>query len=308
MGNETLKDNENGEFITFELIQDQLGLKNPILFKKYLSEIFIDLASSNENNTKIMTRMTFYDYIKLPIFIAEKLFMSFSKTSLEYLTELEFVNGFFQLYMGSFEQTIKIIFNLLDFNKDGIINKEDVKIILSYLPLKDEISDENNQKEDLVSKVFGVQMKSLEEIDNIVSNTFKKYDNEMTLNQFIETVKTRNSEVFLQVLCFLYEQMPFSTKNIETLKLKYEMKNDDEYELLSGSFKKYKNKNNNPIKIKTPKNTTLLSPASIFINQFNKARKFSLNENYRKDSDTRSSSNNSYQLISDLRSYDNKSI
>ena len=305
MGNENLKDNANEDFVTFELIQDQLGLKNPILFKKYLAEIFIDLSTTEKAKTKIMPRMTFYDYIKLPIFIAEKLFMSFSKQSTEYLTESEFVNGFFQLYMGSFEQTIKIIFNLLDINKDGIINKDDVKIILSYLPINNETNDENNQKEDFALKIFGNQMKSLEEIDNIVNNTFQKYNNEMTLNQFTECIKTRNSEVFLQLLCFFYEQMPFSAKNIESLKLKYNMSNDDEYERLSYSFRKYRNKNNNIIKIKTPKNSTILSPASIFIEQFNKIRKFSLNENYRKDSDTRSSSNNSNQFISDLKSYDN---
>ena len=37
-------------------------------------------------------------------------------------------------------------------------------------------------------------MKSLEEIDDIVNQTFQKYDNEMTLSQFIECIKTKNSE------------------------------------------------------------------------------------------------------------------
>ena len=111
--------------------------------------------------------------------------------------------------------------------------------------------------------------------------------------QFIDCIKTGNSEIFLQILCFLYEQMPFSAKNIETLKLKYNMTNDEEYEKLSASFRKFRNKNNNSIRIKTPKNTTMLSPAGLFIKHFSKIRKFSLNENSR-DVETRSTSYSNY--------------
>ena len=126
------------DFVTFEIIQDALGLKNPVLFKEYLKEVFNDMGNSvDKNNIKYLTRMAFYDYIKLPIFIAEKLFLSFSESTKQGLCESEFVNGFFKLYMGSFEETIEVIFNLLDFNKDGKINKEDAKIILSYLPLNE---------------------------------------------------------------------------------------------------------------------------------------------------------------------------
>ena len=76
--------------------------------------------------------------------------------------------------MGSFQETTKVIFNLLDFDKDGIIKKEDVKIILSYLPLN-EVSEEKEKKLESVREVLGFQMQSLEEIDDIVSKTFKKY-------------------------------------------------------------------------------------------------------------------------------------
>ena len=62
----------------------------------------------------------------------------------EGLTDEEFVDGFFKLYMGTFQETSKIIFNLLDFYKDGVIKKEDVKLILSYLPLNN-VDEEKNQ-------------------------------------------------------------------------------------------------------------------------------------------------------------------
>lgn len=261
MGNEQLK--EKQEFVNFELIQEALGLNNPGLFKKYLKEVFSDLGNSvDKYNRKFMTRMVFYDYIKLPFFIAEKLFKSFSKTSTQGLCEEEFVENFYKLYMGSFEETTNIIFNLLDFDKDGSINKEDVKIILSYLPIN-EVNDDSNEKNDLVSKVFGAQMKSLEEIDNILSETFSKYGGKLNLNQFTEIVTEQNSEIFLQILCFLYEQIPFSSKNIEIMKIKYDLSNDDEYEEISEHYKR--NRKSGSIRIRTPRQSTLLSPAGVFL-------------------------------------------
>ena len=273
MGNEQLK--EKQEFVNFELIQEALGLNNPGLFKKYLKEVFSDLGNSvDKYDRKFMTRMVFYDYIKLPFFIAEKLFKSFSKTSTQGLCEEEFVENFYKLYMGSFEETTNIIFNLLDFDKDGSINKEDVKIILSYLPIN-EVNDDSNEKNDLVSKVFGAQMKSLEEIDNILSETFSKYGGKLNMNQFTEIVTEQNSEIFLQILCFLYEQIPFSSKNIEIMKIKYDLSNDDEYEEISEHYKR--NRKSGSIRIRTPRQSTLLSPAGVFLKKF-QVRKFSLNE------------------------------
>ena len=274
MGSEQEKnDNIQQEFVTFELIQDTLGLKNPILFTKYLKEVFNDLSNAvDKEGHKYLTRMTFYDYIKLPIFIAEKLFSSFSITSKNGLCETEFVNGFFKLYMGNFEETTGVIFNLLDFNKDGKINKEDSKIILSYLPIN-EVKEDKNNRNDLVNKIFGAQIKSLEEIDSIVSETFDRYGGEMDIKQFTEIVTETNSEIFLQILCFLYEQIPFSSKNIEVFKQNYNL-SDKEYEKISTSFRR--SKKSYSIKIKTPKYGSLLSPANSFLKQF--GRKFSLNE------------------------------
>ena len=290
------------DFVTFELIQDTLGLKNPILFTKYLREVFNDLSNAlDKEGHKLLTRMTFYDYIKLPIFIAEKLFSSFSVTSKAGLSETEFVNGFFKLYMGNFEETTGVIFNLIDFNKDGKINKEDAKIILSYLPIH-EVKEEKHNKIDLVNKIFGQQIKSLEEIDTIVSEAFDKYGGEMDLAQFTEIATEKNSEIFLQILCFLYEQIPFGSKNIEVFKKNYNL-TDNEYEKISTSFRR--SKKSGSIKIKTPKYGSLLSPAGNFLKQFN--RKFSLNEEAIERS-TLSSSGKSNKVEENKEKESNKSI
>ena len=133
MGNKPKENEEQEDYITFEILQESLQITEPQIFKKYLQEIFNDLSSKSKlDNIKYMSKTTFYDYIKLPIFISEKLFSSFCKRNKEGLTIDEFVNGFFKLYTGSFEDTAKIIFDLLDFNKDKFINIDDVKMILTF--------------------------------------------------------------------------------------------------------------------------------------------------------------------------------
>ena len=287
MGNTPEESQDNRpEFVSFQLIQDTLNLKNPTLFRNYLKEVFNDLGNSyDKNNVKYVSRFAFFDYIKLPILIAEKLFFAFAKSSQEGLCEEEFINGFYKLYMGTFEETIEIIFNIIDFKKDGLIQKEDAKLILSYLPLDEnkednqykkenqiQEKDQNNQeKPDLITKIFGKQIKSLEEIDTIIADTFDKFGGQMDLKEFTEIVIEKNSEIFLQILCFLYEKMPFNFKSLEALKEKYQL-TDEENKDKSKTFKK-----SNSIRIKTPKKSSLLSPAISFLKQV-RIRKLSLNE------------------------------
>ena len=187
MGNDyDQKSNSSEDYIPFESIQELLGIKDQFLFIKYLQEVFIDLSSKiNNSKNKYLSRIIFYDYIKLPIFISEKLYNSFSTLeNQEGLTENEFVNGLFYLYSGTFHDTAKIVFNILDFDKDGIIHKEDVRIILSYLPLND-FSESNEENTDSLKKMFLRQMKSLEEIEDILNITFDKFEDEMNFEQNI---------------------------------------------------------------------------------------------------------------------------
>ena len=204
--------------------------------------------------------------------------------------EEEFVKGFFELYMGSFRETTKIIFDLLDFDKDGIIKKEDVKIVLSYLPLND-ISEEKEKRLKSVKEVLGVQMKSLEEIDDIVSKTFKKFEDKMNFEQFEDTVQNKKSDVLLQIICFLYQQKPFSAKNVESMKLKYGNIEDDEYEKMMSVYGRRTRKGES-VRIKTPNQDSILSPAGSFFKRRFSIKGFSLDEQAKDNKETNNNANN----------------
>jgi hypothetical protein len=49
----------------------------------------------------------------------------------------------------------------------------------------------------------------------------------MDLENFIHMIKEDNSEIFLQILCFLYEKMPFTSDNIEALKIRKNKENEE---------------------------------------------------------------------------------
>jgi len=199
---------ESQDYINFEDLRKYINIEDPSLLTTYLKEVFKDLSDRGDSNKKKgISKITFLEYIKLPVFIAEKVFQSFDVDNDGFLSVKEFVDNLSLLYLGDFNETIQIIFNIFDFDKDQIINKGDVKILLSYLPLK----TEKNKIE------YKFQMESFEEIDQIIKSTFLNAEN-LNFDDFKKIIETKKSDIFLQLLCFLYYSKPFSDSNINLLK------------------------------------------------------------------------------------------
>ena len=187
---------EDTQYIDFNEIKEYVNVKEEKLFLLYLREIYKDLADRDETNKKKgIMKMIFFDYLKLPIFISEKLFIVFDKDKDGFLNQKEFIYGMNRLYNGNFDETLKLIFDLLDFNHDDLIEKDDVKMILGLLPLK---TDKNKIK-------YKYQMQSLEEIQEIINCTFNN-KKALNLEEFKEVVIKKKSDVFLQIICFLYQK------------------------------------------------------------------------------------------------------
>jgi len=128
------------DFIDFQNIRKSFKIHDNKLFSIYLREIFKDLSFRAESDKKLgVSKITFIDYMKLPIFISDKLFSSFDKDNDEYLSYKEFSTGLFNLYFGNFEETLSTIFDVYDFDKDGKIVEGDVRLLLSISLSKEEI-------------------------------------------------------------------------------------------------------------------------------------------------------------------------
>ena len=244
------------DYVEFDSLQKMLGLNDMTLFLSYLKEVYKDLSERSEDKKKGINKITFFDYIKIPIFIAEKLFSALDKDEDNFLNSHEFIEGLQDLYMGDFESTLELIFKILDFDKDGKITKEDTKVLLSYLPLK----TDNTQIE------YKFQMQSLNEIDEILEKTFGK-KNHIKQDEFEKIIESRQSDVYLQILCFLYQKKPFNSQNVRPLKdskkkvtFSPKAKKKSSPNLSSGFSGEHTKK-----KMVTPSKKSTLSPAEAFL-------------------------------------------
>lgn len=234
---------ENDDYIDFTNIRNSINITDINLFSMYLKEVFKDLADrSDSNKKKGISKITFLDYMKLPVFITDKLFTSLDRDDDGFLNTKEFVDGLCKLYLGNFEETAEMVFSIFDFDKDGIINKGDVKVLLSYLPLKT----------DKTKVEYKYQMESLAEIEEILKITFGSKD-KMKEEEFIKTIECKKSDIYLQFICFLYQRKPFNEQNVNMLKL-YRRKSgpsNDEKLFLSPQITK---------RIPSPSRKSILSP------------------------------------------------
>jgi Ca2+-binding EF-hand superfamily protein len=237
---------EKSEFIDFNLIRSALNI-NSNLFSLYLKEIYADLSSRQDSDKeKGISNITFNNYLKeLPIFINKKLFSSMDKDNDDFLNLNEFTYGMNKIFLGNFEETAQMIFSIYDFDKDGIIRKSDVKLLLSYLPIKSD--RETNYKH---------QMESFEDLDEILKETFGKDNENLTLSEYLNIIENKKSDIYVQLICFIYYNKPFEADSIyQYTKLK---KNKKEAPISKINYEKEK-------RFPSPSKKTKLQPAEKYL-------------------------------------------
>ena len=119
----------------------------------------------------------------------------------------------------SFDSLAKFIFNLYDFNSTGIIKKDDVRVVLSYVPLqRRESSTIIKDNIEIVEDKFEDRVESQEQLFHLLNIAFKDKE-EMNFEEYIKVVKNVNSDIFILILMFLLEKKPFSSYSIQIYSL-----------------------------------------------------------------------------------------
>ena len=212
---------------TFDLskIRKGLQIQDEELLNKYLKEIWSDLSKRRKDTTKGITKVTFNKYYDLPGIISERLFSCLDKDKDGILNLTEFTSGMQSLFSQaeSFDSLAKFIFNLYDFNSTGIIKKDDVRVVLSYVPLSDSSSNIKENIE-LVKDKFEDRVESQEQLFHILNIAFKNKE-KMNFEEYINIVKNVNSDIFILLLMFLLEKKPFSNYSIQLHSLTFESPN-----------------------------------------------------------------------------------
>ena len=124
----------SSEKLDIELLVKSFKVTNIEAFNSYLKEVWIDLTQRTESK-KGIDRITFSAYYQVPGILSVRLFSVFDKGHTDYIDKDEFLNGMNNLFCESYDITSKFIFDFYDFDKDGLIDKEDIRTVLSYIAL-----------------------------------------------------------------------------------------------------------------------------------------------------------------------------
>jgi hypothetical protein len=119
------------------------------------------------------------------------------------------------LFSESFSKLNKFIFDFYDFDKDGKISKEDVRVVLSYIPLNTQKYSQLKLKYE--QEEFKDRVESQDELHNLLEKSFGT--NEVLDHKTFQTVvENKKSEMFLFILIFLLDKRPFSKQTLEEFK------------------------------------------------------------------------------------------
>jgi calcium/calmodulin-dependent protein kinase I len=137
----------------------------------------------------------FSEYLNLPVFIGKRILKFFDKSSSTKLSLDVFVRGMYGLYLGSLESLCKASFKVFDLADMDQICHKDVIMVLYQMKKEREV---NVNIEETVLKFF---------------ETKKRLD----FVEYVTIIATKNSDVLILFLFFLFKNQPFSKESINTL-------------------------------------------------------------------------------------------
>ena len=225
-----MSNNKGSEKIDLNSLTKKLLVQDLGSFEAYLRDVWSDLYSrvnKNKNDSKEkpavklkgLSKIIFNSYYNLPGIIGERLFKVFDTNSSESIELNEFVDRMKTLFYEEYEKNTKFIFDFYDFDNDGKINKEDIRVVLSYITLN--YSDNNTQIKSIDKTGISFKHREMgqEELNDILNKCFNDKhikNHRMEYKDFRYIIENVNSDIYLMIYLFLLENRPFSNKNLES--------------------------------------------------------------------------------------------
>lgn len=248
--------------------------------EKYFEEVYNSLLSKEHENEGIELE-TFFNYVKYPIFITEKLFYyvsdNFGETNL--MTKSQFVQLMMTLYLSPEKNFLNFLKNFLDFNKDGIIKLKDLELLLFHFHYL-------NNSDFVYDSTFDI---TIDIIRQILTRIF--YNNKsISINDFIQKIEFVNSDIIYLFKIFFEENKPFSHEQISFFKEKSNIiphnKNRNEHD------------SNQEVKLIQPSNTLLQ-----YLKKFDKMKYFKDSKSNDENNDcVENDNNNDLEVLSEFES------
>ena len=224
------KKKENVEKINFESIVGSYRVPSLNSFANYLAQIWRDLAKRSNEKKKGINKITFAKYYELPGLINERLFQVFDRDNNGFLDGKEFINGMIILFTESFNTLTKFIFTFYDFDQDGLITREDVRVVLSYVPLHTKNYSSKQLKYE--KNDYSDRVESQNELFNILNIAFGNKEN-LNEEEFVDVIDNVSSDILILILVYIMDKRPF---NNETIKLFESITKTPESESISANI------------------------------------------------------------------------
>ena len=193
--------NNESSYLLLESFLNEHQIKYNTIFILYLSEIWRELSLYSSDYNLGVIPFAFSRYFPLPGLISKRLFDVLDINKDGYLSPKEFIQGLSIIYCEEIFSLIKFIFIFYDFDNDGYITSEDIHAIMSYIPVINSFSD-----------MIDIE----EEIQNTLEEIFADDKNKLNLNEFTDLIINKERyEIFIPIICFFFEQKPFSNQEIE---------------------------------------------------------------------------------------------
>ena len=220
-------ESSKGDKITVDSLTNKLKIDDKDAFYLYLKEVYVDLFSrvkenkndKTDSDIKLngVTKLIFDKYFTLPGIIGDRFFKVLDQKGATVLSANDFIKGMTTLYCGGYEETVKFIFNFYDIDGDGVIDKEDIRVVLSYITL----ADSPDVKSSGTNITYQKRVTSQEELYSILQKCFENIpNNKMDFKTFKNTIENVNSDIYLMIYLFLLENKPFTKENIKSYQSK----------------------------------------------------------------------------------------
>lgn len=138
------------------------------ILKAYFNNIYQGVCNEGEENHSIgMNMETFEILFNFPLLFSQKLFRLIDKEKKGFISNRQFIEAMYKLFNGPMTERIRMLFDLLDFNEDGIVNTEDILLITYHISLRANFNKLSKLKQMILNHING--RINYEEFTNTIS-------------------------------------------------------------------------------------------------------------------------------------------
>lgn len=172
----------------------------------FLSVIYESLKKESDNSKEGINFPIFRNFINLPLFLSKKIYLSIDDIffgKVKNLNKDAFISLMSAIYFNTLSDFEIFLFNFLDFDHNGTINVNDVKLIAYNFHYTINNDYEINSNFNQTKKI----------IDQIINPIFKE-ENEINFEKYQEINRTINSDLLLLFIQFFIDTSPISKRQL----------------------------------------------------------------------------------------------